>query len=126
MNTFVWILQIVLAFGFLMAGAMKLTQPRAKLAKLGPQMAWVEDFSDSQVKAIGLVEVAAALGLILPAATDIVPILTPLAAAGLVIVMVRAAATHLHRHEAQFVPVNAMLLIMAAVVAYARFGPYSF
>ena len=52
------------------------------------------------MKAIGLVEVAAALGLILPAATDIAPVLTPLAAAGLVVVMISAAATHLRRHEA--------------------------
>ena len=122
MSTFVWILQIVLAVGFLMAGAMKLTQPRAKLT---PQMAWVEDFSDSQVKAIGLIEVAAAVGLILPAATDIAPVLTPLAAAGLVVVMISAAATHLRRHEAQFIPVNATLLILASIVVWARFGPYS-
>jgi uncharacterized membrane protein YphA (DoxX/SURF4 family) len=123
MNTFVWILQIILAVGFLMAGAMKLTQPRAKLA---PQMAWVEDFSDSQVKRIGLVESAAALGLILPAATDVAPVLTPLAAGGLVIVMISAAVTHVRRHEAQFLPVNATLLILASIVAWARFGPYSF
>ena len=122
MSTFVWILQIVLAVGFLMAGVMKLTQPRAKLA---PQMAWVDDFSDGQVKAIGVVEVAAALGLILPAATGIAPVLTPLAAAGLVVVMISAAATHLRRHEPQFIPVNATLLILASTVAWARFGPYS-
>ena len=122
MSTFVWILQIVLAIGFLMAGGMKLTQSRAKLA---PQMGWVEDFSDTQVKEIGAVEIVAALGLILPAATGIAPVLTPLAAAGLVIVMISAAATHLRRHEAQFVAVNATLLILASIVAYARFGPYS-
>ena len=123
MNTAVWILQIILAMGFLVAGAMKLTQPRAKLA---PQMGWVEDFSDTQVKAIGAVEIAAAVGLTLPAAADVAPVLTPLAAAGLVVVMVSAAATHLRRHEAQFIAVNATLLTLAAVVAWARFGPYSF
>jgi len=123
MNTVVWIVQVVLALGFLMAGAMKLTQPRAKLA---PQMGWVEDVTDAQVKGIGLVEVAAALGLVLPGATDIAPILTPLAAAGLVIVMIGAAATHLRRHEPKFVLINASLLVLASIVAGARFGPYSF
>ena len=123
MNTVVWIVQVVLALGFLMAGAMKLTQPRAKLA---PQMGWVEDVTDAQVKGIGLVEVAAALGLVLPGATDIAPVLTPLAAAGLVIVMIGAAATHLRRHEPKFVLINASLLVLAAIVAGARFGPYSF
>ncbi|HKN40555.1 MAG TPA: DoxX family protein [Acidimicrobiia bacterium] len=123
MNTVVWIVQVVLALGFLMAGAMKLTQPRAKLA---PQMGWVEDVTDAQVKGIGLVEVAAALGLVLPGATDIAPVLTPLAAAGLVIVMIGAAATHLRRHEPKFVLINASLLVLASIVAGARFGPYSF
>jgi len=123
MNTLVWIVQVVLALGFLMAGAMKLTQPRAKLE---PQMGWVEDFTDPQVKGIGLVEVAGALGLVLPGATDIAPILTPLAAAGLVVVMIGAAATHLRRHEPKFVGINATLLVLASIVAWARFGPYSF
>jgi uncharacterized membrane protein YphA (DoxX/SURF4 family) len=123
MNTLVWIVQVVLALGFLMAGAMKLTQPRAKLA---PQMGWVEDFTDTQLKGIGLVEVAGALGLVLPGATDIAPILTPLAAAGLVIVMVSAAATHFRRHEPKLVWINASLLVLASIVAWARFGPYSF
>ena len=123
MNTVVWIVQVVLALGFLMAGAMKVTQPRAKLA---PQMGWVEDVTDAQVKGIGLVEVAAALGLVLPGATDIAPVLTPLAAAGLVIVMIGAAATHLRRHEPKFVLINASLLVLASIVAGARFGPYSF
>ena len=123
MNTVVWIVQVVLALGFLMAGAMKVIQPRAELA---PQMGWVEDFTDAQVKGIGLVEVAAALGLVLPGAIDIAPVLTPLAAAGLVIVMIGAAATHLRRHEPKFVLINASLLVLASIVAGARFGPYSF
>ena len=123
MNTVVWIVQVVLALGFLMAGAMKVTQPRAKLA---PQMGWVEDVTDAQVKGIGLVEVAAALGLVLPGAIDIAPVLTPLAAAGLAIVMIGAAATHLRRHEPKCVLINASLLVLASIVAGARFGPYSF
>jgi len=123
MNTTIWIVQSVLAFGFLMAGAMKLTQPREKLL---PQMGWIEDFSDTQVKLIGLAEVAAALGLILPGATDIAPVLTPLAAVGLVLVMIGAAITHLRRHENQFVAINGILLVLASVVVWARFGPYSF
>jgi hypothetical protein len=43
-----------------------------------------------------------------------------------VVVMISAAATHLRRHEAQFMAVNATLLALAAIVAWARFGPYSF
>ena len=123
MNTTIWIVQSVLAFGFLMAGAMKLTQPREKLL---PQMGWIEDFTDTHVKLIGLAEVAGALGLILPGATDVAPVLTPLAAVGLVLVMIGAAITHLRRHENQFVAINGILLVLASVVVWARFGPYSF
>lgn len=123
MNVVTWVVQGVLSAVFLLAGVFKLTQPRVKLA---PQMAWVEDFGDAQVKAIGAVELAAAVGLVLPGATDTAPVLTPLAATGLAIVMVGAAATHVRRHETQLVPINAALLVLAALVAWARFGPYSF
>ncbi len=74
MNVTLWIMQAVLAAMFGMAGVMKSTQPKAKLAEKLP---WVEDFSPSVVRFIGLAEFAAALGLILPAALDIAPFLTP-------------------------------------------------
>ena len=123
MNVFLWIVAGLLALGFLGAGAMKLSQPREKLAA---SMGWVNDFSAPMVKTIGALEVLAALGLVLPAATGIAPILTPLAAAGLVLVMIGAIVTHLRRGEKQMIVVNVVLLILAAVVAWGRFGPYAF
>ncbi|MFD2352402.1 DoxX family protein [Nonomuraea ferruginea] len=65
----------------------------------------------------------AALGLILPATFGVVPILTPLAAAGLVIVMIGAAVTHGRRGEHPAIAVNVVLLVLAAFVAWGRFGP---
>ncbi|WP_306457962.1 DoxX family protein [Streptomyces sp. SA15] len=59
-------------------------------------------------------------------ATDIAPVLTPLAATGLVVVMVLAAITHARRKEPGAIAFNAVLLILAALVAWGRFGPYSF
>jgi predicted tellurium resistance membrane protein TerC len=123
MNVFLWILQIVLAGMFAMAGVMKATQPKEKL---GEKLPWVEDFSAGTVRFIGVVELLAAIGLILPAATGIAVILTPLAAAGLVVVMVLAAATHLRRREPGAVAFNAVLAVVALVIAWGRFGPYSF
>jgi uncharacterized membrane protein YphA (DoxX/SURF4 family) len=123
MNVFLWVLQVLLALAFLGAGAMKLSQPKEKLQK---NMAYVEDFSASTVKLIGAVEVLGALGLILPAATGIAPILTPLAAIGLVIVMALAIGVHFRRGEAKQTPVNAILLVIAAIIAWGRFGPYHF
>ena len=123
MHLALWIVQTVLALLFLAAGAMKLTKSKEDLRA---DMAWVEDVSPAQVKAVGAVEVAAALGLVLPAATGILPVLTPLAAAGLVIVMVLAAATHLRLDEASKVPPNVVLGALALFVAIMRFGPEAF
>lgn len=123
MNVFLWILQAVLAAMFGMAGVMKISQPKEKLAK---NLAWVEDFSANTVKFIGAMEALAALGLILPAVTGIAPILTPLAATGLVIVMAGAIVTHVRRKELSAVVINVVLLALAAIVAWGRFGPYAF
>jgi uncharacterized membrane protein YphA (DoxX/SURF4 family) len=123
MNVVLWILAGVLAVAFLFAGVTKLTQPKEKLAQ---NMGWVEDFSPGVVKLIGALEVLAAIGLILPAALDIVPVLVPLAATGLVLLMIGAAITHARRKEAPMIAINAVLLVLALVVAWGRFGPYSF
>jgi uncharacterized membrane protein YphA (DoxX/SURF4 family) len=123
MNVVLWILAAVLAVAFLFSGITKLSQPREKLAA---QMGWVEDFSPQTVKVIGALEVLAAIGLILPAVLNIVPVLVPLAATGLVALMIGAALTHRRRREYAIIAVNLVLLIMAAVVGWGRFGPYSF
>jgi uncharacterized membrane protein YphA (DoxX/SURF4 family) len=123
MNVVLWIVASLLAAAFFAAGLMKATQPKAKLAA---NMSWVEDYSDAQVKAIGLVEILGAVGLVLPAATGIATILTPLAATGLAVTMVLAALVHVRRNETKALPVNVVLFVLAAFVAIMRFGPYSF
>jgi len=82
--------------------------------------------SPATVRFIGVVELAAALGLILPAATGIARVLTPVAATGLAVTMVLAAITHARRKEPSAIAFNAVLLVLAAVVAWGRFGPYAF
>lgn len=124
MNIVLWIITSLLALLFVAAGAMKLAQPKEKLAASG--LAWTEDFSPGVVKLIGGLEVLAAIGLILPAVLDIVPVLVPLAAVGLIALMLGAAITHGRRKENQMIVANLILLILAAVVAWGRFGPYSF
>ncbi|MEV7134076.1 DoxX family protein [Arthrobacter sp. NPDC093128] len=124
MNITLWIVTAVLALLFLAAGTMKIAQPKAKLAAAG--QGWAEDFSDGTVKGIGSLEVLAALGLVLPALLNIATVLVPLAAAGLAVLMVGAAITHARRGEKPSVLINAILGILAAGVAIARFGPYGF
>lgn len=123
MDVVLWIVAGVLALAFLAAGLTKLTQPKEKLRAT---MAWVEDFSPGVIKGIGAVEVLAAIGLILPAALDVVPVLVPLAAAGLVVLMAGAAITHARHKEFPMIAINLVLLVLAAVVVWGRFGPYSF
>ncbi len=123
MNTVLWVIQIVLGVAFLAAGTAKVTQPKQKLRE---RMAWVDDYSQPMVRFIGSMEILGALGLVLPAVTGIAPILIPIAAVGLVVVMVGAAVTHLRRHEIPNIAANAVLLVLAAVVAWGRFGPYHF
>jgi uncharacterized membrane protein YphA (DoxX/SURF4 family) len=123
MNIALWIIAGLLALAFLASGVMKLTQPKEKLAASG--MGWTEDFSPGMVKMIGALELLAAIGLILPAALDIAPVLVPLAAVGLVVIMIGAAITHARRKEYPMIAINVVLLALAAVVAWGRFGPYS-
>ena len=118
MNVVAWILQIVLAVVFLAAGGMKLARPKPAL--VGAGMGWADDYSDTNVKLVGAIEVLGALGLVLPWALGIAPILTPLAAVGLALVMAGAVVTHVRRKE-QFVP-PLVLGVLALVVAVLRFA----
>ena len=119
MNIALWIVQALLAVAFGMAGIMKLTQPKEKLAA---QMGWVEDFAPTTVKGISLLEVVGAIGLILPRLTGIFPWLTAVAAVGLVLTMLGAIVTHFRRHENPMIVANVVLLALAAFVAYGRFA----
>jgi len=124
MNIALWIAAGVLAVAFLAAGAVKVSTPRAKLQE---RMAWVEDFTDGQVKAIGAVELLGAIGVVVPGILKIVPILVPLAATGLAITMVLAFVMHARRGEAkESLGANLVLLALALFVAWGRFGPYAF
>jgi uncharacterized membrane protein YphA (DoxX/SURF4 family) len=126
MNVFLWILQIVLAFVFLMAGSMKLMKSRADIAASRPdQMGWIEDVSDGTARLSGAAEVLGAIGLILPAVTGIAPILVPLAAAGLAATMVLAAIFHSRRGESQSMMMNIVLAILALIIVWGRFGDYA-
>ncbi|MEU6548471.1 DoxX family protein [Streptomyces sp. NPDC046859] len=124
MNAVLWSLAGLLAVLFLLAGLMKLAQPREKLVASG--MGWADDLPPGAVKAIGAVEVLGALGLILPAVLDVAPVLVAWAAAGLAVTMAGAAAVHARRKEVPLIGVNLVLLVLAAVVAWGRFGPHAF
>ena len=124
MNLALWVAAIVLAAAFAGSGLMKQFVPKDKLVTSG--QGWAQDFTPTSIRLIGLVEVLGAAGLFLPAVTHIAPILVPLAAIGLALVMVGAAIVHARRNEPTNVIVNIVLLALAAFVAWGRLGLYTF
>jgi uncharacterized membrane protein len=122
-NVALWLVQGLLALVFGASGVVKATRDRKRLFDDG--ITWVEDFPAWAVRAIGILEILAAVGLVLPALTGIAPVLSPLAAVGIALLMVGAAVVHGRRGEIAFLGVIAVLFVAAAFVAWGRFGPYA-
>ncbi len=119
MNIVLWIVQILLALAFGFFGFTKLSQPIEALAGMMP---WVTAMPAVLVQFIGAAEIAGALGLILPGLTKIQPKLTAWAGLGLAVVMVLAAILHITRGEFGNLPINAVLFVLSALVAWGRWG----
>ncbi len=115
-----WIINILLALVFIAAGVMKLRTPKEALIK--PGVAWAGGFSAWQIKAIGALELVGAIGLIAPLATGIAPILAPIAAAGLAIVMAGATVTHIRLKERPNTLVLMTVSIASAVIGFFVLG----
>lgn len=120
MNTVLWIVAGIIAAAFLMAGIAKLLVPHGRLTA-NANMAWTADFTPTQVKLIGLVEVLGAIGLIVPPLVDTAEWLVPYAAAGLALTMLGAFGTHLRRRDPRSATVPPLVLgTLAALVAIGR------
>ena len=125
MNPTLWIVAGLLGTAFTAGGVGKLTIPKEKMVG-APGAGWVEHFSPGALKALGVVDLLAGLGLILPAALDVVPILVPLAAVGVVALMAGAVVVRLRHGGRGAIPIDLIYLGLAAFVAVGRFGPESF
>jgi hypothetical protein len=113
MNVLLWILQVLLAALFLFAGGMKLVLPADQLAGPIAMPIWF-------VRFIGVVEVLGALGLLLPGIFRIRKGLTPLAACGLVILMMGAVPIGIMSGGVTFAVIPAVVGILAALIAIGR------
>lgn len=113
MSIVLWVGQAVLAALFVMSGLAKVVQPIGRLTARYP---WVEDFRPGTVRLIGVLEVLGAVGLVVPAATGVVPVLTPAAAAGLAVLMLLAVVVHVRRHERRGIVVAGIVLVLTALV----------
>lgn len=130
MNVALWIVAGLLAVAYFFGGGGKVVMSKAQMDAMAakkPSARWTQDVSGGLIKTIGVFEVLAAIGLILPAVLDIAPVLVPMAATGLVIVMTGAAITRLRRGEYKYMAADLVYLALAAFVAVGRFfGPESF
>lgn len=116
MHRLTWVLQIVLGVYFVAVGVMHLALPPG----LPELMAWMHDLSPTVHWVSGLAEIAGGFGLLLPSLTRIRPMLTPLAGAGLILVMISAAIWHASRGEVQNSVTNLVVVALLAVVVHVR------
>jgi hypothetical protein len=125
MNLALWIVAGLLA-AVLLVSTSKLFVPREKIASVGAAAEWVLDFSPGALRAIGVLEFLAVVGLILPAALDIAPVLVPVTASCVALLFTGAVIMRLRRGEKATIVPDLVYLAMAVFVAWGRFGPESF
>lgn len=113
-----WISQVILAAMFIMAGLPKVTTPIQELANTLPLAV---EMPEALVRFIGISEVLAGIGLILPGILKIKPILIPYAALGLVVIMILAIIYHLSKGEVAPAAFNLALGLLASFVAWGRY-----
>jgi len=117
MNIALWAIQGILALMFIAAGSMKAFQ----YEKAKTSLPWVKEYSRGYVAFIGISEVLGGIGLIVPFATGIAPVLTSIAAIALAFIMILAAVFHTKRKEYQGLVMNIILLALAVFIAIGRF-----
>ncbi len=115
METVILILQIGLACIFLYFGSLKIFLPHEKIEE---RVSWANDYPVSRLKFFGFLEILGAIGLILPHQMGILPILTPMAATGLAMVMAGAAVVHLRRDEINMILLNIVIIFLLAGVGF--------
>jgi len=118
MNLALWVGQALLAVVFMYSGVLKVSQSREKLVEMGQTGAAV--FPLPLLRFVASCELLGAVGVVVPWLTNVAPALTPLAAAGFVVVMVGAIAAHSRLHEPRNVAATSFILLIAAFVATGR------
>ena len=118
MTIAIWIASGLLAALYLFAGVQKTVLSQEKVLKNFP---YTETTGMRVTRITGVLEILGAIGLILPALTGIVPILSAFAAVGLALVQVGAIAIHIRRGEFKGLPMNVVLLLIAVFIAVGRF-----
>jgi len=116
MNTTIWIIQAVLAIVFTASGLTIFFLKK----KLKSKLSWLNAYSPTSVNLICVAKILGGIGLIIPSVTGILPILTPLAAIGIAIIMALAFSYHIGKREYKDLPTTVLFFIMALFIAYER------
>ena len=122
MNIALWVLQVVLGIFFVVHAYLLLRPP----ASLQSGMNYILEMPAGLRGFAAIAEGLAGLALVFPPVLRVLTWLTPLAAAGLVLLMLGAIVFHVRRREYPNVGFNAVLGVLAGVIAWGRFGPYHF
>ena len=120
LDTVIWALQGILAAVFVFAGGMKLLAFDRYIRMVEERSGRDAGLARPLMTVVGISEVAGGLGLVLPWATGVVPVLTPVAALGLALIM--AGATNYHRRRGEPALPTVVLLLLALIVAVTRLG----
>lgn len=122
MHTLLWTMAIVLAVAFTAGGLTLILLPRERYRDLHVSQHWAEDYTPAQLKAIGTIKTTGAVGLVLPAAVGVAPVLVPLAASGLMLFMAGAGTTRFRRRDYTFLVGDLIFLAAFAFLAWGRFA----
>ena len=119
MNIALWVAQGFAALVFFVSGTLKMVMPKERLVE---KFHWAATWPPGRIKLLGLAEVGGAIGLVLPGALHVAPVLMPIAAVCLAMLMLGAAQTHRRLHENSVPPVVLALVCVAIAAGRAHFA----
>ncbi len=112
----------VLAVAFGIGGVSQILLTRERYRAIGASQHWVDDFSAAHIKAIGTIKLTGVVGLIVPPLVGVAPVLSPIAACGLALLMAGAATTRFRRSEWVYMAGDVFFVLAFAFVAWGRFS----
>lgn len=121
MHTTLWIITIIAAMAYAAGGTTMLVMSKDRYRSIGNTQHWVDEFGDGHLKVIATIKLLGAIGLVLPAATGIAPVLTPVAACGLALFMAGAATTRFRRSEWLYMAGDVVYLGVFVFLAWGWF-----
>lgn len=122
MNATLWTVTAIAALAYSVGGASLLLMSRQRYRALATSQQWVDDFGDGHLTAIAVIKLIGAAGVVLPVATGVAPVLTPIAACGLALFMAGAATTRFRRREWLAMVGDTVFLLVFVVLAWGWFG----